>query len=216
MCLSVRPRARLPRGVACGAVARVLLREVGATVGSHVTRIGDVEAQVPEELPADLNGVSDGSPVRTLDQAAETGMIAAIDSAREQGDTVGGCFEVVVRGLPVGLGSYVSWDRKLDGRLAQAVMSVHAIKGVEIGPAFINAGRQGSRVHDPIYRDDTRTRSGGFRRSRNRSGGLEGGVTTGSPPRCARGDEAHFDIAPQPAAKRGSSGRHDQARHGRA
>jgi len=167
--------------VACGAVARVLLREVGATVGSHVTRIGDVEAEVPEELPTDLNGVSDGSPVRTLDQAAETGMITAIDSAREQGDTVGGCFEVVVRGLPVGLGSYVSWDRKLDGRLAQAVMSVHAIKGVEIGPAFINAGRPGSRVHDPIYRDDTRTRSGGFRRSRNRSGGLEGGVTTGSP-----------------------------------
>lgn len=167
--------------VACGAVARVLLREVGVTLGSHVTRIGDVEAQVPGELPTDLNAASDRSPVRTLDPAAETEMIAAIDSAREQGDTVGGCFEVVVRGLPVGLGSYVSWDRKLDGRLAQAVMSIHAIKGVEIGPAFINAGRPGSRVHDPIYRDETRTRAGGFRRSRNRSGGLEGGVTTGSP-----------------------------------
>ena len=167
--------------VACGAVAKVLLREVGTTLGSHVTRIGEVEAQVPGELPTDLNGAADPSPVRTLDPAAETEMISAIEAAKKAGDTLGGCFEVVVRGLPVGLGSYVAWDRKLDGRLAQAVMSVHAIKGVEIGPAFINAGRPGSRVHDPIHRDETRTRSGGFRRSRNRSGGLEGGVTTGSP-----------------------------------
>ena len=167
--------------VACGAVARTLLGQVGATVGSHVTRIGDVEARSPEELPADLNAASDPSPVRTLDPGAEEAMIAAIDEARAEGDTLGGCFEVVVRGLPVGLGSYVSWDRKLDGRLAQAVMSVHAIKGVEIGPAFINAARAGSRVHDAIVRDEAQPRAGGFGRVGNRAGGLEGGVTTGSP-----------------------------------
>ena len=167
--------------VACGAVARTLLRELGVTVGSHVTRIGDVEARPPDALPADLNASVDDSPLRTLDLEAETEMIAAIDAAREEGDTVGGCFEVVVRGLPVGLGSYVSWDRKLDGRLAQAVMSVHAIKGVEIGPAFMNAARPGSRVHDPIYRDDAETRAGGFGRTGNRAGGLEGGITTGAP-----------------------------------
>ena len=167
--------------VACGAVARTLLREVGASVGSHVTRIGEVEAQIPEDLPDELNDAVDGSPVRTLDKDAEVAMIATIDAAKKAGDTLGGCFEVVVRGLPVGLGSYVSWDRKLDGRLAQAVMSVHAIKGVEIGPAFINAGRPGSRVHDAILRDESRTRAGGFGRAGNRAGGLEGGVTTGSP-----------------------------------
>ena len=167
--------------VACGAVARTLLREVGASVGSHVTRIGDVEARTPGDLPADLNEAVDDSPVRTLDKDAEVAMIAAIDAAKKAGDTLGGCFEVVVRGLPVGLGSYVSWDRKLDGRLAQAVMSVHAIKGVEIGPAFINAGRPGSQVHDAILRDESRTRAGGFGRVGNRAGGLEGGVTTGSP-----------------------------------
>ncbi len=167
--------------VACGAVARTLLREVGATVGSHVTSIGDVEARPPDELPDDLNAASDPSPLRTLDPEAEGEMIAAIDAAREAGDTLGGCFEVVVRGLPVGLGSYVSWDTKLDGRLAQAVMSVHAIKGVEIGPAFINAARPGSRVHDAILRDEDERGAGGFARARNRAGGLEGGITTGQP-----------------------------------
>ena len=167
--------------VACGAVARTLLREVGVSIGSHVTRIGDVEARIPDDQPADLNDAVDDSPVRTLDKEAESAMIAAIDAAKGAGDTLGGCFEVVVRGLPVGLGSYVSWDRKLDGRLAQAVMSVHAIKGVEVGPAFINAARPGSRVHDAILRDESRIRAGGFGRVGNRAGGLEGGVTTGSP-----------------------------------
>ncbi|MXW16534.1 MAG: chorismate synthase [Gemmatimonadetes bacterium] len=167
--------------VACGAVARTLLREVGATVGSHVTSIGDVEARPSDELPEDLNAASDPSPLRTLDPAAEGEMIEAIDAAREAGDTLGGCFEVVVCGLPVGLGSHVSWDTKLDGRLAQAVMSVHAIKGVEIGPAFINAARRGSRVHDAIVRDEDERRAGGFARARNRAGGLEGGITTGQP-----------------------------------
>ena len=167
--------------VACGAVAKTLLRALGATVGSHVTRIGPVEARVPSPRPADLNAVADASPVRTLDPEADAAMIEAIDEARQAGDTLGGCFEVVVRGLPVGLGSYVSWDRKLDGRLAQAVMSVHAVKGVEIGPAFANAARPGSRVHDAILRDDAHALAGGFARARNRAGGLEGGVTTGGP-----------------------------------
>lgn len=167
--------------VACGAVAKALLGELGATVGSHVTRIGNVEAGGSEALPPDINEAADSSPVRTLDPDAEVGMVNAIDDARREGDTVGGCFEVVLRGLPVGLGSHVSWDRKLDGRLAQAVMSVHAIKGVEIGPAFINAGRPGSRVHDAIYRDEVQSLSGGFGRAGNRAGGLEGGITTGAP-----------------------------------
>ena len=167
--------------VACGAVARTLLRELGVTIGSHVTRIGGAAARVPDALPADLNGAVDDSPLRTLDREAETEMIAAIDAARKEGDTVGGCFEVVAWGLPVGLGSYVSWDRKLDGRLAQAVMSVHAVKGVEVGPAFINAGRPGSRVHDAIHLDEAERRAGGFGRAGNRAGGLEGGITTGAP-----------------------------------
>lgn len=167
--------------VACGAVARTLLGALGASVGSHVIRIGAVEAAVPRVLPTDLRAAADPSPVRTLDAEAEAAMIAAVDQARDAGDTLGGCFEVVVRGLPVGLGSHVSWDAKLDGRLAQAVMSVHAVKGVEIGPAFANAGRPGSRVHDAILRDDDDRRAGGFARAGNRAGGLEGGITTGGP-----------------------------------
>ena len=168
--------------VAAGAVARALLREVGVSIGSHVTRIGGARASPPEELPEAINAAADGSPVRTLDPCAERAMMAEIDEAGRAGDTVGGCFEVVARGLPVGLGSYVSWDRKLDGRLAQAVVSVHAVKGVEIGPAFRNAARRGSRVHDAIVRDAKGGgRAGGFARTANRAGGLEGGVTTGSP-----------------------------------
>ncbi len=167
--------------VACGAVAKTLLRSLGAHVGSCVTRIGDVEADAPTDMPDDLNAAADASPVRTLDPDAEAAMIAAIDAAKEAGDTLGGCFEVVATGLPVGLGSHVSWDRKLDGRLAQAAMSVHAVKGVEIGPAFLNASRPGSRVHDPICLDDEAGRAGGYGRVGNRAGGLEGGITTGAP-----------------------------------
>ena len=201
--------------VACGAVARTLLREVGATIGSHVTRIGDVEARTPDELPDDLNAASDPSPVRTLDPEAEGEMIAAIDATREAGDTLGGCFEVVVRGLPVGLGSYVSWDRKLDGRLAQAVMSVHAIKGVEIGPAFVNAARPGSRVHDAILRDADERRAGGFARARNRAGGLEGGHQHRLSAGRAGGDEAHLHAAAKTAAERRPERRHHETRHRR-
>lgn len=167
--------------VACAAVGRRLLSEFGIQVGSHVCSIGDVEAGPLETLPDDLNAAADASPVRTLDAEAGERMMAAIDRAKEEGDTLGGIFEVVVTGLPVGLGSHVSWDRKLDGRLAGAVMSIQAIKGVEIGLGFEGARRSGSRVHDPIVRNEAADRAGGFTRSSNGAGGLEGGVTTGEP-----------------------------------
>lgn len=166
--------------VAAGAVAKCLLRALGVEVGSHVVRIGAVAAAVPEDLPAGLNESSDPSPVRCLDPDAEERMIHAIDEAKREGDTLGGVFEVVARGLPAGLGSHVSWDRKLDGRLAGALMSIQAIKGVEIGLGFGTAERPGSEVHDAITADGW-LESGGYGRSGNRAGGLEGGVTTGAP-----------------------------------
>jgi len=167
--------------VAAGSVARTLLTQFGIRVGSHVLSIGDVEAGGPEELPEDLNGAVDPSPVRTLDEAAATRMILAIDEAREAGDTLGGVFEVVVTGLPAGLGSHVAWDTRLDGRLAQAVMSIQAVKGVEVGIGFEAARRSGSNVHDPIIPSVNEHRAGGLGRSSNRAGGLEGGITTGQP-----------------------------------
>ena len=166
--------------VACAAVAKRFLLEFDIRVESHVTSIGPVEAQVIE-LPEDINAAADRNPVRCLDEGAVTRMMAEIDGAKEKGDTLGGVFEVVALGLPVGLGSYVSWDLKLDGRLARAVMSVHAVKGVEIGLGFEGARRPGSGVHDPIVRAEERSRSGGIVRASNRAGGLEGGVTTGEP-----------------------------------
>jgi chorismate synthase len=166
--------------VACGAVAKCLLGAFGVSVGSHVVSIGSVEAG-SSELPGDLNGVADASPVRCLDEAAAGRMMEEIDSAKERGDTLGGVFEVVSIGVPVGLGSYVAWDEKLDGRLAGAVMSVQAVKGVEIGLGFEGARRPGSEVHDPIVRAEEKTRAGGIGRASNRAGGLEGGVTTGEP-----------------------------------
>jgi chorismate synthase len=166
--------------VACGAVARRMLTEAGISLGSHVTSIGGVEADVGSP-PQGLNEESDSSPVRCLDSAAAEAMMEEIDRAKERGDTLGGVFEVVATGLPVGLGSYVSWDRRLDGRLAQAVMSIQAVKGVDLGIGFAGAMRSGSEVHDPIVRDTAKLRSGGIGRASNRAGGLEGGVTTGEP-----------------------------------
>ncbi|MEX2467473.1 MAG: chorismate synthase [Gemmatimonadota bacterium] len=166
--------------VAAGAVAKRLLGTFGIEIGSHILSIGGIRAEV-HEVPEDLNGVVDASPVRTLDADAAERMIAEIDAAKERGDTLGGVFEVVATGVPVGLGSHVSWDRKLDGRLAGAVMSIQAVKGVEVGIGFEGADRPGSRVHDPIVREPERARAGGFGRSSNRAGGLEGGVTTGQP-----------------------------------
>ena len=167
--------------VACGAIAKRLLREFGIRVGSHVVSIGDIEAELPEELPEELNEAVDDDPLRCLDPDASARIRDAIDEAKEAGDTLGGIFEVVVTGVPVGLGSYVSWDAKLDGRLARAVMCIQAIKGVEIGLGFEGARRPGTRVHDPIVPAEEKARSGRMGRSSNRAGGLEGGATTGEP-----------------------------------
>lgn len=167
--------------VAAGAVAKALLAEFGVTIGSHVVHLAGVDARAPDPLPDDLNAAADASPVRCLDPEAEARMIDAIDRAKEEGDTVGGIFEVVARGLPVGLGSHVAWERRLDGRLAMACMSIQAMKGVEIGLGFEAARRRGSQVHDEIERDPERRLAGGFRRLRNHAGGLEGGITTGEP-----------------------------------
>ncbi len=167
--------------VACGAIAKRLLAEVGIRIGSHIVSIGSESARLPDELPDDLNAAVAGDPVRCLDAEASARMTAAIDQAKDEGDTLGGVFEVVVTGVPVGLGSYVAWDAKLDGRLAGAMMSIQAVKGVEIGLGFEGARRPGSQVHDPIETDPSKPRTGAIGRSSNRAGGLEGGVTTGEP-----------------------------------
>jgi chorismate synthase len=167
--------------VAAGAIAKRLLAEFDVTIGSHIVMLGGVDARVPDEWPEDINALADASPVRTLDAEAEKRMIAVIDEAKAAGNTLGGWFEVVARGLPVGLGSHVSWDRRLDGRLAQALMSIQAMKGVEIGMGFEASRRPGSEVHDEIARSATDATRGGFRRTSNRAGGLEGGMTTGEP-----------------------------------
>ncbi len=167
--------------VAAGAIARRLLAELGITVGSHLVHLGGVDAVAPAELPAALNEASDASQLRTLDRDAEAAMIARIDAAKKDGNTLGGVCEVVVTGLPVGLGSHVSWDRKLDGRLGAAMLSIPAVKGVEIGLGFGAARVTGAEVHDEITTAPGRTRAGNVRRETNRAGGLEGGMTTGEP-----------------------------------
>ncbi len=170
--------------VAAGAVARRMLAECGITIGSHIVHLGGIDAVAPDQLPENLNAAADPSPLRTLDKAAEARMIEVIDQLKTDGNTAGGIAEVVVRGLPVGLGSHVSWDRKLDGRLARAIMSIPAVKGVEIGPGFANARKSGAEVHDeiePAAGDARQARAGFVRRRSNRAGGLEGGITTGEP-----------------------------------
>ncbi len=169
--------------VAAGAVAKRLLAEFGIGVASHVTSLAGVETRrfEPGDYPDDINGAADASPVRCLGGEAEARMIAAIDEATAAGDTVGGIFEVVARGLPVGLGSHVSGDRRLDSRLAGALMSIQAMKGVEIGLGFEASRLRGSQVHDEIEAAPERQRAGGFRRRTNRAGGLEGGMTNGEP-----------------------------------
>jgi chorismate synthase len=166
--------------VAAGALAKRMLAEFGISIGSHIVMLGGIIAKTPASWPDDINAVADASPLRTLDAEAEARMIDEIDAAKAEGDTLGGTFEVVARGLPVGLGSHVSWDRKLDGRLAGALMSIQAMKGVEIGLGFEAARRRGSAVHDEIEAGAA-GRTGGFRRSSNNAGGLEGGITTGAP-----------------------------------
>src|SRR6266566_5228634 len=136
--------------VACGAVCKLLLEQFGVEVGSHVVELGGVTAKYLSPLPSPLNPASDASPVRCLDPAAEKEIIARIDAAKAAGDTLGGVVEVLALGVPVGLGSHVSWDTKLDGRIAQALMSIPAVKGVELGLGFEAARRKGSEVHDEI------------------------------------------------------------------
>jgi chorismate synthase len=167
--------------VAAGAVARRLLAECGVSVGSHLVHLGGIDAQRPANLPGDINAAADASPLRSLDRDAEQRMIARIDEAKRDGNTLGGICEVVVDGLPVGLGSHVSWDRRLDGRLGQAMLSIPAVKGVELGLGFETARRTGAEVHDEIEMAPGRTRSGNVRRKTNRAGGTEGGMTTGEP-----------------------------------
>lgn len=169
--------------VAAGALARRLLEEFGVEIGSHVISLGGLSCNPPDRLPEPLNLSADESPLRVVNRAVEPRIIARIDEARNAGDTLGGEVEVVTRGLPLGLGSHVSWDRKLDSRLAGILMSIPAVKGVEIGLGMEAARRPGSAVHDAILgdqRDKSFTR-GGFRRATNNAGGLEGGMTTGEP-----------------------------------
>jgi chorismate synthase len=165
--------------VAAGAVCRRFLREFGITLGSHVVHLGGVDARRPDNMPADLNTTADASQLRTLDGSAEKEMIARIDAAKTDGNTLGGIAEVICDGVPVGLGSHISWDRKLDGRIAAAIMSIPAVKAVEIGLGVEAARRKGSEVHDEIDADERNVKAGGVRRRTNRAGGLEGGVTNG-------------------------------------
>jgi len=167
--------------VAAAAICRRFLREFDITLGSHVVHLGGIDARRPAELPEDLNAAADGSPLRTLDPDADREMMALIDTTKRAGNTLGGTCEVVCRGVPVGLGSHVSWDRKLDGRLAGALMSIHAVKGVEIGMGFEAARVPGSEVHDEMEWSAGVSRTGNVRRRSNRAGGLEGGITTGEP-----------------------------------
>ncbi|MCX8102866.1 MAG: chorismate synthase [Candidatus Bipolaricaulota bacterium] len=163
--------------VALGSLARQLLEYFGIQIASHVVQIHSVKASVDvTELDlAELNTRADASPVRCLDTQAEREMIARIDQAKAEGNTVGGVFEVIADNIPVGLGSYVHWDRKLDGRISQAMASLPAMKAVEIGLGVESASRWGSECHDEIYYDE----GSGYYRKTNRAGGLEGGVTNG-------------------------------------
>ena len=173
--------------VAAGALAKRLLDEFGIEIGSHVVSLAGI--QVPRTtLPIPLNEAADRSEIRVLDPAVEAEIIGRIDAAKKAGDTLGGEVEVIARGVVVGLGSHVAWDRKLDGRLAGMMMSIPAVKGVEIGMGFEAARRPGSEVHDPIEggpaegrRGGGKDTRGGFRRPTNNAGGLEGGITTGEP-----------------------------------
>jgi chorismate synthase len=169
--------------VAVGALARQLLGQFGAHIVSHVIAIGS--ASLPDPLAItyeDVRAIRADAPLRCVDAGVERQMIAEIDRAREAGDTMGGSFEVIARGVPVGLGSYVQWDRKLDGRLAQAMMSIPAIKAVGIGRGPAAAALPGSRVHDEILPPPAgaaRPSGMGVARPTNNAGGLEGGVTNG-------------------------------------
>ncbi len=168
--------------VACGALARQLLTEFGIIVGSHVLEIGGVRAEIPDIAYEEIFVQAQASNVAVADEASAEKIRARIEEAMRAKDTVGGVIEIVGLNVPIGLGSHVHWDRKLDGLLAQAVMSIHSVKGVEIGTAFENARRTGTQVQDEIFP----MAKGAFQitkitRRTNRAGGLEGGITNGAP-----------------------------------
>jgi chorismate synthase len=163
--------------VAAGGVARKLLAHFGIEILSFTQSIGTIDAGYDDHNADDISVAAiEASPVRCPDPEASKRMVAAIDEAGEKGDTLGGTFRIVARGVPIGLGSYVHWDRKLDGRLAQAVLSINAIKAVEFGAGFEGASRPGSQFHDEIDYED-----GKFSHRTNRAGGLTGGMTNGEP-----------------------------------
>ncbi|PEM10552.1 chorismate synthase [Bacillus wiedmannii] len=164
--------------VAAGAVAKKVLAELGITVAGHVIEIGGVQAQeIMYSSIEELKSITEASPVRCLDEEAGNQMMKAIDDAKANGDSIGGIVEVIVEGMPIGVGSYVHYDRKLDAKLAAAIMSINAFKGVEIGIGFEAAHRPGSEVHDEILWNEEH----GYTRRTNNAGGLEGGMTTGMP-----------------------------------
>jgi chorismate synthase len=164
--------------VAAGAVAKTLLHHLGIEVCGYVKEIGGIQAEDVFHLTmSERQDVSESSPVRTLDKLAEEKMMEAIDTAKKEGDTLGGIAEVFVTGMPAGIGSYVHYDRKLDGRIAAAVVSINAFKGVEFGIGFDAARKPGSMVHDQIRWNKEQ----GYYRETNRLGGFEGGMTTGMP-----------------------------------
>jgi len=167
--------------VAAAAVCKRFLNEFDVRIGSHLVHLGGIDATRPSPMPSDVNAAADASPLRTLDSDAEQRMIKYIDEIKRAGNTLGGVCEVVVDGLPVGLGSHVSWDRKLDGRIGAAIMSIPAVKGVEIGMGFQATRVTGAEVHDEIEMAPGRVLAGNVRRKTNRAGGLEGGMTTGEP-----------------------------------
>jgi chorismate synthase len=160
--------------VACGAFARQLLENFGVEIKSHIIKLGRVPEKLSEKTFADIAAIAEDSPLRCADQKIEAEMMKLVDEAKKEGDTLGGIFEVVAKNVVVGLGSHTSWNEKLDGRIAQAFMSIQAVKAVEIGSGVENAGRFGSQVHDEIFYDGEN-----FQRKTNRAGGLEGGITNG-------------------------------------
>ena len=162
--------------VVAGALAKLLLKQIGVDIVSHVVGLGAATNSSPDRPGPNDTPRIDESPVRCFDKAAEQNMIAEIEAAAKDGDSLGGIVEVLTYGLPVGLGSHVHWDRKIDGMLAASIMSIQAVKGVEIGDGFTGAARRGSEAHDAITWDEA---SGTYRRETSKAGGTEGGMTTG-------------------------------------
>jgi chorismate synthase len=162
--------------VVAGALAKLLLKEIGVDILSHVTQMGSAKSESNARPTIKDLPIVDESPVRAFNKEAELAMITEIEAAAKDGDSLGGIVEVLAYGLPVGLGSYVHWDRKIDGLLAQAIMSIQAVKGVEIGDGFEVAGRRGSLAHDAISWD---AETNSYRRETTLAGGTEGGMTTG-------------------------------------